>query len=91
MKVTVWDVTNGKCNVRDYMGVDEETGHIFVDGLKLDTVLIDKSAEWDELKRKNEIYREAFDRIKHSNETSDSLHEHAARIIRIIDWVNMNE
>ncbi|MCG5104417.1 hypothetical protein [Oceanobacillus alkalisoli] len=63
MKVTVGDVTNNKVNVRDYMGVDEETGRIFVDGLKLDTVLIDKSEEWDELKRQNERYRDLLNRL----------------------------
>ncbi|MBN6206248.1 hypothetical protein JYK21_07275 [Ralstonia pickettii] len=61
MKVTVGDVTNNKVNVRDYMGADEETGRIFVDGLKLDTVLIDKSEEWDELQQQNKRYREALE------------------------------
>lgn len=76
MKVTLGDVTNSKVNVRDYMGVDEETGRIFVDGLKLDTVLIDKSAEWDELKRKNERYREVIDSMR--------LHAHYPEIIKQI-------
>ncbi len=61
MKVTVRDVTNNKVNVRNYMNVDEETGRIYVDGLNLDTVLIDKSKEWDELKKQNERYREALE------------------------------
>lgn len=49
MKVTVGDVTNSKCNVRDYLSYDEDTGRIYVEGEAIDTVLIDKSEEWDKL------------------------------------------
>lgn len=49
MKITVRDVTNDEVNVRRYMSYDEETGKIYVDWEHLDTVLIDKTEEWEEL------------------------------------------
>jgi len=49
MKITVRDVTNHEVNVRDYMRYDEETGNIYVAWEHLDTVLIDKTEEWEEL------------------------------------------
>ncbi len=93
MKVTVWDVTNNKVNVRDYMSVDEETGRIYVDGLKLETVLIDKTAEWDELKQKNKRYREAIDKIKEcvNEHLSDGTEINPYKIDDIVDVLGGTE
>lgn len=67
MKITVWDVTNNKCNIRDYMNVDEKTGRIYVQMEHMDTVLIDRTKEWEGLekellsvKNENEVYRKAL-------------------------------
>lgn len=75
MKVTVGDVTNNKVNIRDYMSVDEETGRICVQGEELDRVLIDKSKEWDELKKENARLREALEFYAHKHNYAYSVLE----------------
>lgn len=64
MKITVRDVTNNEVNVRDYMRYDEETGNIYVAWEHLDTVLIDKTEEWERLKKQNKRYQKALELIK---------------------------
>lgn len=65
MKVTVGDVTNNKCNVREYLTCDED-GTIFVDLDALDTVLIDKSNEWDNLQRELADIKSMMPKDKHT-------------------------
>lgn len=60
MKITVYDVTNSKANVRDYMHADENR-RIFVNYDEKDRILIDRSKEWDALNQENEILRAAND------------------------------
>lgn len=68
MKITVQDVINSEVNIRDYMLVGEN-GRIFVDGASLGEVLIDKSEEWDELKKKNKQYLESVQKaVAHFNQ-----------------------
>ena len=71
MKVTVWDVTNSRCNIRDYMDADEDTGRIYVQMEHMDTVLIDRTEELESLekellsaKNENEVYRKAIKSIE---------------------------
>lgn len=60
MKITVMDVMNSKSNVRDYLSVHPENGRIYVNSKAEDVVLIDRTAEWDELKAENERLRKAL-------------------------------
>lgn len=76
MKVTVWDVTNSGCNIRDYMNVDEDTGRIYVQMEHMYTVLIDKTEEWESLKK--ELY-DAKEEVKALSERNEFL-EKAHRI-----------
>lgn len=64
MKITVGDVMNSKANVRKYLSVHPENGRIYVDAACFDTVLIDKTEEWEKLQQENQRYREARKKIE---------------------------
>lgn len=61
MKITVGDVTNSRVNVRDYLSVSDENGRIYVKFEAMDEVLIDRTAEWDELRAENAHLRKALE------------------------------
>lgn len=52
---------SSKVNVRDYLSVHPENGRIYVNGKVMDKVLVDRTAEWDELKGENARLREALE------------------------------
>ena len=60
MKITVGDVTNSRANVRDYLSVSDENGRIYVKYEAMHKVLIDRSAEWEELTLENTRLREVL-------------------------------
>lgn len=60
MKITVGDVMKSKANVRDYLSTHPTNGRIYVNADCSDVVLVDKTSEWDELKKQNEMLRESI-------------------------------
>ena len=61
MKITVGDVMNSRNDVRDYLSVSEEDDRIYVKLEAMDVVLIDRTAEWDELRAENDRMRKALE------------------------------